>query len=139
MTTYEFIINTSVKLEARADVDLDDKGLNKSTRFRVFRVTDHSEIEIGQTYMSPMPGCCGIVVSHNTSLNSGSRHTGMSDAFRSLKEKMAKELGYGVMIATTQMSNIPAVGNFFKSKYKFVDTFTNPRTHNLIGIGIKKI
>lgn len=114
-----------------------EKGFTEEALFEVFRVTPDSEILIGHTFFSPFPGCCGIVVSHGTYLTEKSRHSGLSDPFRKLKENIARECGYTCMVATTQMSNIPAVGNFFKSRYKFVQTFTNKRTGNLLGVGMK--
>lgn len=98
-----------------------------------------NDTQIGSFSLSPMPGCCGIVVVHGMYLNSLNRGGYLSDSVRKLKVELCKALGYTVMMATTRMDEIPAVGNFFKSKYKFVDTFTNKRTNHLVGIGVKKI
>lgn len=117
----------------------EEKGFEETLTFEIFRVSENSEILVGETSFSPFPGCCGIVVSHNTFLTERTRHSGLSNSFRKLKEHIARETGYTKMIATTQMSNIPAVGNFFKSRYRFVETFVNKRTNNLLGIGIKTL
>lgn len=136
-------VANSVWLEARTPEDwpFNEKGLmdHHPQRFEVFRVTDHSEFNIGYTYFSPFPGCCGAVVSHHTYLNPDSRHSGLSEPFRKLKEKIAKEMGYPLMVATTDMENIPAVGNFFKSGYNIVQTWMNKRTGHLLALGIKKV
>lgn len=134
----------NVWLEARCD-QLDEsavelaKGLEKQANFQVYRVTATSEYKIGSTSLSPMPGCCGIVVSHFTYLTPDNRGKGLSNHFRNLKENLVKALGYGLMIATTDMANFPAVGNMFKSKYTMVESFVNPRTSHLIGVGVKKV
>jgi hypothetical protein len=142
MTVFSVQCSPWAKLEARCNEDLQlgaEKGFFHETSFDIFRVTADSEIKVGHTYMTPLPGCCGIVVSHCTSLTEMTRHSGLSNPFRELKEKIAKDMGYTMMLATTDMANIPAVGNFFKSKYKFVDTFINKRTNHLIGIGLKRL
>ena len=115
------------------------KGLLDTLFLLVFRVTETSRIEIGHTSFSPLPGCCGIVVSHGTYLTEQTRGSGLSEPFRKLKEQIARELGYSLMLATTDMANFPAVGNMFRSNYQMVDAFTNKRTGHLIGLGIKKL
>lgn len=117
----------------------DGKGLDKQVNFKLYRVSKTSKHEIGSFSFSPMPGCCGVVVSHFTYLHKDMRGQGLSDAFRQLKEDLAKALGYSMMIATTQMENLPAVGNMMKSKYHMPVTFTNKRTNKLLGLGYKVI
>lgn len=142
VTTGNYWVSLVAKTEP--DVGLDEiikneKGLFKEERFTLFRRSANSEIEIGQFYLSPMPGCCGIVVVHGMYLNQKTRSRGLSDPVRKLKTDLCKALGYSQMIATTRMDVIPAVGNFFKSKYNIVKTFTNRRTNNLLAIGLKDI
>lgn len=126
--------------EIHEDTAKDGKGLDKQTKFILWSVGNREGSvarEFGQFYFSPMPGCCGVVVSHHTFLNKDSRHSGVSDNFRKIKHELAKALGYTVMLATTQMENLPGVGNMMKSNYKIPLTFTNKRTNNLIGLGYK--
>lgn len=146
MYKYKFAVNEQVWLEARTEEDgnkfYEDlvaygKGLREETTFVLFRVTDNSEFKLGEFTLAPMPGCCGIVVSTNTWLTKDNQHTGLSNPFRELKHKLAKDLGYAVMIATTRTKDIPAVGNMIKSKYNIVKVFRNKRTDNDVGIGIK--
>lgn len=133
----------------RKEVDLNEayaKGLeyigdDSSIYCTLYRrsIPGNKDIEVGGFKFTAMPGCCGIVVSHGTYLTPQTRGTGLSNPFRQLKMELAKKLGYTMMIATTRMSDVPAVGNMMKSKYKIVDTFRNKRTLNDIGIGIKKL
>lgn len=95
--------------------------------------------KIGHFFLSPFPGNCGIVVIHDMYLTKEYRGTMFSTHIRDGKEKLCRALGYSAVAATTQMNNIPAVKNFFKSKYNIPMTFTNKRTDNLIGIGLKGI
>lgn len=141
---YSIEIAANHKLEATVaffSENLGDgtKGLFGPVDFWIDSVAGDMRKRLGMTSFAPLPGCCGIVISYHTALEPQHRGNFYSDYFRQLKEKIAKEMGYSLMIATTQMENIPAVGNFFKSKYKFVETFTNSRTGNLIGLGVKKL
>lgn len=115
---------------------LDNIGCLKLT---IYRKTDHSEFHIGHFFLSPMPGCCGIVVSHGAFLTPENRHSGLRHAFRTIKPAIAKLLGYPMMIATTVTHDIPAMGSFLRSKYNIVETFENSRTGNTVAIGVKKI
>lgn len=130
-----------VHLEAAIDVGADDaeKGLDKGIYVEVHRVSESSRIVIGHFRLTPMPGCCGIVVSHGAFLNPNSRHSGLSQPFRDIKEKVAKHYGYSLMIATNDLSNIAGTVSMVRSNYKFVHSFTNSRTKNRIGVGIKDI
>lgn len=140
MNEFSIAVNADVSIVAYAAIDLEsDKGLATSIMFTLWRLTNHSKIEIGYFYFSPMPGNCGMVVCHNMSLTEMSRHTGLSQTVRDLKEKIARQLGYSVMIATTDTGNVPAAGNMLKSKYKVVHTFTNKRTNNHIWVGVKNV
>ncbi len=93
-------------------------------------------------YMIQLPGNCGTVVSHHTALN---RQQGygyekwMSDAFRELKEDLAKRCKYTIMICTVVETNSYSVSNMKKSKYEVVKRFVNKRTRNTILVGIKDI
>lgn len=117
-----------------------DKGLYDETVFTFWSVNNREGSkpkELGSFHFSPMPGCCGVVVSHNTFLNKDYHHSNVSNPFRKIKHELAKALGYTLMIATTQMENLPGVGNMIKAGYMMPKTFTNKRTGNLIGLGYK--
>jgi hypothetical protein len=143
MAIYRFELSSKyVWLEARSIEDVNDlisqkKGLFNSVNFQLWQVTPNSEDNIGRFTFAPMPGCCGIVVSAHTWLDVNSRHGWLSNSFRELKHKLAKELGYTVMIATSQTKDIPALNNMLKSKYNIAQVFRNKRTDNDVGIGIK--
>ena len=104
-----------------------------------FFVTCNGDELLARFCLSVLPGCCGVVVSHDTARIGPKRNQQLSDGFRELKEAFAKDLGYSAMICTTDMSNIPALKNLFKSKYEVATTFRNSRTGNQIAIGVKKL
>lgn len=143
MFTYEYKVNDAVVLKAKSKNLYPEalvSGLGGQTAvFELFRCTVDTEFPIGSFSFTEMPGCCGIVVSHATYLTEQTRHSGLSDSFRGLKEALAKELGYSLMLATTIMTLPASVGNMIKSKYKIDNVFVNKRTGNNIGLGIKKL
>lgn len=139
---FEYVIDEDNYLIAECtNPRLDDTDLSKGLEhigeayFNLY--SNENKRPVGNFRFSHMPGCCGMVVSHNTFLNRDFRGTMVSDGFRKLKEELAKELGYTMMIATTRMRDEPAVGNFRKSGYEIVRKFVNKRTNNELGIGLK--
>ena len=100
-----------------------------------------NNFEAGWFSFTALPGCCGVVVSHDTKRIGLFQdwNKKLSDDFRAIKEKFAKKLGYSMIIATTDMANIPAVGNMIKSGYTMNKPFTNKRTGNLLSVGVKAL
>jgi len=115
------------------------KGLDNTEQFTFGYMNEDKPFTCGSFNFSPMPGCCGIVVSHYTLLHAAHRGTIASQQFRVVKRDLARALGYSCIIATTQMQDVRAVKNMFKSGYDIRHTFTNTRTNNLLGIGVKLI
>lgn len=131
----------NVRVEATFDEPeyAQDKGLDGPLFVRVNRVSDSSTHNIGSFQLSPMPGCCGIVVSHNAFLSETTRNSGLSQPFRDIKERVAKHFGYSFMIATNDLSNVAGTISMIRSKYRFVESFINSRTGHLVGVGVKKL
>lgn len=112
------------------------KGIPSQFRFSIM-IRDGTRI--GSFFLSPMPGCCGIVVIHNMYLQRDYRGKKYSDLIRQGKEDLCRALGYGAVIATTIASEKHAVMNMEKSKYVMGHDFKNPRTGNNILIGVKHL
>jgi hypothetical protein len=120
--------------------ELHDKGLERSLLFEV-RVgyTDGRNIRIGEFCLEPMPGCCGIVVSTKSFLETNFRGSPHSESFHALKAAVAKYFGYTCMLMTTQLRNTPQVVSASKARWRFFHYFRNSRTSNDIGIAVKDI
>ena len=139
-------VSVVFRMERPTDITLEsiikmEKGLDHTgtCQFGIFIKQYKEEEKIGHFMLTQLPGCCGVVVIHNMYLNKDFRGGVLSNTIRNGKHKLCHILGYTCAIATTKMSDIPAVKNMFKSRYSIVDTFTNRRTNNLIGIGVKKL
>ena len=120
-----------------------DKGLYKPQLFYVWRKGTHqgaADSHIGRFTLAPLAGCCGVVVSTDSYLEESWRKTPVvSEHFHKLKEETARKLGYSLMLATTQLRNIPEVVGASKAKWKFIHFFRNKRTDNDLGLMIKDL
>jgi hypothetical protein len=121
-----------------------EKGLEKSTEFMVF-LTPAFDPETGLKDMygrftfATLPGNCGIVVSTDTWIAEKWRRQGSAARLHKIKDIIARQLGYSLMLSTTISTNMPQVVSAAKAGWKFVDHFKNGRTNNQCLIGIKHL
>lgn len=119
---------------------IQEKGLFKETLFRVVWKENEQKQKkelIGTFVLSPMPGCCGIVVSNHLFVEKEYRGTNISKEFMKLKESTAQMLGYPAVIATTQTRNIAEIKSAKKRGYKIIKTWKNTRTGNELALLFK--
>ena len=101
----------------------------------------------GQTYssmwqehsLSQLPGCCGVVVSHNSYIARDLRGYGLGDYFHKERLKSAKAQGYSCIMATTVSTNLAEIHILEKNGWKKVHEFVNKRTNNTVQVWIKDI
>lgn len=142
MTTFTIHAGTHAPTylaESSREIEYVDKGLCGEVQFSFYLSKEERKEELGWFFLSPLPGCCGVVVSHGSFLLPQYRASDIGDAFHRMKTKVAQELGYSAMISTTQLKNIPQIVGGAKHGWKYCETFRNKRTNNEIGIGIKLI
>jgi len=89
---------------------------------------------IGNVSLIPMPGCCGVVVSTNLDIDEQFRGAGKYKFLHEATKEVSKSLGYSLLLATIQMSNIPEVKNTLTEHWKYYTCFTNSRTSNLLSL-----
>lgn len=123
---------------ARLESDLDwkSKGLPgyDSHLFELYCGKD----KLGQVHFSTLPGCCGVVVSHGLYVNESWRAKGHTNGLQALREHVAKELGYGAMLATVITANFPEVISSAKNGWKLGPVFRNQaRSGNDVAFQIK--
>lgn len=82
--------------------------------------------------LTRMPGCCGILVSHGTSVGYDLRNKGLGSLMQNMKEWIARRRMVGKMIATTLEGNEAQNHLMQKFNWKRTDMFINPKTHNRI-------
>lgn len=84
--------------------------------------------------------CCGILVSTNTIVYEGYRGQGLAQNMMPLKEALAKEFGFSLLLATVNMTGNPVEVHILeKFGWKLKDSFVNSRTKNTVGIFTKEI
>lgn len=142
--------NWTLYLEARCAENLEEdtaaeKGLFNQVRFSVYigweaaGAREKTEREIGFFCFSPMPGCCGVVVSTGSWLEVKERGSNIGEHFHQLKAFVAKQLGYSRMLATTQTKNFPELIGAAKHGWKLHEAFINTRTGEQLTVMEKAI
>jgi hypothetical protein len=89
--------------------------------------------------LSPLPGCCGVVVSHNAYLASDYRGYGLGDYFHKERLSLMKDLGYSCGLCTVTSDNEVQKNLLLKNGWKLIHVFKNKRTGNLVEIWSKDI
>jgi hypothetical protein len=88
-------------------------------------------------YFTELPGCCGVVVSHNAM--SIQRKEGWGKAIMPFKEELAKRLGYTVLLCTDIANNTAENKILDKSGFSNLFSFKNKRTTNVVNIHAKDL
>ena len=113
-----------------------DKGLEQRQYFPV--VSANSKQTLAGFYLEPLPGCCGVVVSTGSWIIPEYRGS-FGKLFHTLKETVARKLGYSLMLATTELRNLPEVIGASNAKWKHIHTFRNQRTSHDLSLMIKDL
>lgn len=125
----------SEQLWAEVADEQPEKGLNKTTYFIAHcKMTNE---KVAKFALAPLPGCCGVVVSHDSEIFPAFRSRGYGRSFHAMKEAVAIKFGYSAMLATTQLRNIPEVVGAAKARWRILESFRNLRTQNDIGVMVK--
>ena len=83
--------------------------------------------------------CCAILVSTQTFVRENFRSQGLAQDMMGIKEALAREFGYSMLMATVNISGNPAEVHILE-KFGWKnngDSFVNPRTKNTVGIFTK--
>jgi hypothetical protein len=80
------------------------------------------------------PGCCGILVSTGADVWYTLQKKGLGKALNRLRVNMAREKGYGMLICTDRLDNLPQRKILASGGWTDVAMFNNPKTNNDIAI-----
>lgn len=83
-------------------------------------------------YMSQLPGCCGVCVSHDSCVMASHQHKKLATICMGLKKAIAKQLGFTMMLVTDKDYNIYNTKVFDKHGFKPCFEFKNARTSNAV-------
>lgn len=118
-------------------------------RFEHVSVKDPSHGEIHQfscystndpiTYIAyfklvDMPGCCGVVVSTGSLIHPAYRCKGLGTLLNTMRIELANELGFGAIICTDKLVNLPQRRILDKNGWFEAAQFNNPNTGNDVSI-----
>lgn len=94
---------------------------------------------IANGYLTPQPGCCGLIISHNSAIATLWQGKGIGGLMNKLRLKVAAYLGYGTVICTDVAKNEPQNKLLAKNGWTKVHDFKNPRTGNIVNIHVVKV
>lgn len=89
--------------------------------------------------LSPLPGCCGVVVSHNAYVSCNVEGYGLGDYFHKERLGLMKDLGYSCSLCTVTGQNEKQKHILTKNGWNKVDEFVNSRTKNTVEIWTKHL
>lgn len=86
--------------------------------------------------LTPLPGCCGVVVSHNASVHSDYQRKGIGNLCHEFRVSMCKHLNYTLMLCTDVVTNQPQQKILDKHGWQHIFQFNNKRTGNTVAISV---
>lgn len=92
-----------------------------------------NDLQIAYWKLVQLPGCCGVAVSTGLNIKRDFRGRGLNNILILLREELAKDQGYGAIIATTisdKRGARPENSTLRKANFLELSTFQNPRTGN---------
>jgi GNAT superfamily N-acetyltransferase len=81
-----------------------------------------------------MPGCCGILVSTGSYVEQKFQGKGIGHLLNSMRQRIAYEWGYPLMICTDVTTNTPQQKILSKAGWKHLLGFKNSRTGNDVSL-----
>lgn len=84
--------------------------------------------------LSELPGCCGILVSHNAHVCQEYRGRGVGTLLNELRIHMAHKFRYSILLCTTDIYNKAENKVLDRNKWKSIQKFKNERTGNSISV-----
>lgn len=107
--------------------------------FKIMLELSETGRPIGHFSLSEMPGCCGIMISHNTQIYKDFQGKGIASIFQELKFALAKELGFSLLLCTVREDN--EIEKHILQKFGWIrhegSIFQNSRTTNIISVWTK--
>lgn len=112
-----------------------EKGLHGPTRFKMY----FRDMRVGEFTLAPLYSCCGVVVSSYTCIFEQHRGKRYAKIMQTAKEAIARLLGYSMMLATVEVSNIPEIVSASNAGWRVKEIFINKRTNHQLAILTKEL
>jgi hypothetical protein len=91
---------------------------------------------IARFSLAQLHGCCGICVSYHSIVYPPFRNIGIGSILNKMRFEIAKSVGYGILMCTDVVANIPQRKILENNGWEEVHMFTNPRTDNRVSIHV---
>lgn len=89
-------------------------------------------------YLTQMPGCCAILVSHNVSVGDVWRGKGLGKLLLDIRLKAARLAGYTKLAATTNQNNTREIHILQKAGFEKKEEFKSIRTGNTVFLWVRE-
>lgn len=104
-----------------------------------YQLADQAGFEAAGFYLTQLPGCCGVLVSHNAHIVSGQRHKGLGTLLQAMRIDMAWVMGYTILLATDKVYNTYQRRIMAKHGWKDLTNFTNRRTGHVVAVSVLQL
>lgn len=92
---------------------------------------------IGSYNLTPLPGCSQVAVSHDLFVFPRFRGTGKARAFMAHRLKHAQDLGFDMVIATSDFTNDRQNKTLAQAEWKRRDYFRSSKTGHAVWLWVK--
>ena len=130
---------------AAISIALDAAKLRKEAREMRYRMENNGryvvklfdsrnlrEYRLASWQLVQLPGCCGIVVSTDATIQPDFRRKGWGYIFNQVRQEQAKLMGYGQLLCTVQATNEAEIKILKKNNWHEISGIVNPKTNNKI-------
>ncbi len=115
------------------------KGLERTTQISFFNEKGKPSKLIAWFQLSPMPGCCGYVISHYSVVNLEYRGKGLGTLLNKFRIELCKQLGYTAILCTDLKTNEAQRKILHKNGWKDIHEILNKRTGNRVCLTVHNI
>jgi GNAT superfamily N-acetyltransferase len=129
--------DTSLNLRFSMDSYYDSKDNINGGKFRIYTLPNFELVTIFT--LEQMKGCNGIVISRSVEITPDFRGKGYGSAFCTMRENIAKDFGYSLIVCTIVVGNIPQEKIMAKNGWQKMVQFMNQKTSNNVSLYYKHL
>jgi len=107
--------------------------------YYIFFDKENFNQEVAKFKLTQMGGCNGVCISSNEAIYGTYKGKGYGNTFNKIREDLAQQMGYSVMLCTVIDGNVPQEKILFKNGWARTFGFLNLKTSNDISMFYKKI
>lgn len=105
----------------------------------LYRIADERGGDITSFRLGELHGCCGVCVSYHANVTEEFRRAGINKVANRLRQEMARQAGFTVLLCTDVESNEPQRKTLEREGWQKIFQFTNRRTDNKVNISVKHL